>query len=352
MSCEIGMRIMNLEPTERVGRTEYCAHNELVRKITGLDPAAKDRKEQEKAWDKFYRWADYDFLWFADDGPDAWQKLGRATDMGHAVYAEGGTDFRDTLICPFKTPEEALSFDAAGEYGLPDVNERARYFQEVHQKMKAAYPELVNPGGYYKTLVSGCIETFGWDIFLMAVGTDQEKFGEYVLEGFFNVTLANIRAWAKTGVKVFVSHDDMVWTKGAIFKPEWYRKYIFPRYKKLWQPLKEAGIKVLFCSDGNFTEFIDDVAAAGADGFIFEPTTDLQRIASKYGKTHVIVGNADCRALTFGTKEDIEKEVKRCMDTAKACPGFIMAVGNHIPPNIPLDNALHYFDLVRKYGKR
>ena len=27
--------------------------------------------------------------------------------------------------------------------------------------------------------------------------------------------------------------------------------------------LKEAGIKVLFCSDGNYTEFVDDVAAAG-----------------------------------------------------------------------------------------
>ena len=97
MSYETGMKIMNLEPTERVGRTEYCEHNELVRKISGLDPASNDIKKQEKAWDKFYRWADYDFLWFSEDGPDAWQKLGRAADMGHAVYAEGGTDFRDTL---------------------------------------------------------------------------------------------------------------------------------------------------------------------------------------------------------------------------------------------------------------
>ncbi|MFH1903668.1 MAG: uroporphyrinogen decarboxylase family protein [Candidatus Omnitrophota bacterium] len=352
MAYETGMRIMNLEMTERVGRTEYCDHNELIRKVTGLDPASKDRKEQQKAWGEFYRWADYDLLWFNDDGPDVWQELGRDTDMGHAVYAEGGADFRDTLTCPFKTPEEALSFDAAEEYGLPDINERTAYFQTIWQQRKKTFPDVVNPGGYYKTLVSGCIQTFGWDMFLMAVGTDPEKFGEYVLESYFNLTLANIRAWAKTGIKVFISHDDMVWTKGAIFKPEWYRKYIFPRYQKLWQPLKEAGIKVLFCSDGNFTEFIDDVAAAGADGFIFESLTDLEYIVSKYGKTHVIVGNADCRALTFGTKEDIEKEVKRCMDTAKACPGFIMAVGNHIPANIPIDNALYYFDLVKKYGKR
>jgi uroporphyrinogen-III decarboxylase len=64
------------------------------------------------------------------------------------------------------------------------------------------------------------------------------------------------------------------------------------------------------------------------------------------------MGNADCRILTFGTKEDIEKEVKRCIEKAKHCPGFIMAVGNHIPSNVPIENALYYFELVREYGRR
>ena len=352
MSYEIGTKIINLEMTERVGRIEYCSHEELIRKISGLDPASADPAEREKAQRKFFQWVNYDLGWLNNDGPVPWDKLGRTTNMGHAAWMEGGTDFRDTFIYPFKTPEEVLSFDAVKEYGLPETSERTNYFREVHQKQQETYPDMLSTGGYYKTLVSGCIQTFGWDMFLMAVGTDPERFGKHVLESYYNLTLANIKAWAKTDIKVFISHDDMVWSEGAIFNPEWYRKYIFPRYQKLWRPLKEAGIKILFCSDGNFTEFIDDIAAAGADGFMFEPMTDLEYIAAKYGKTHVIVGNADCRVLTFGTKEDIEKEVKRCMDTAKACPGFIMAVGNHIPPNIPLDNAFYYFDMVRKYGKR
>ncbi|OIN98038.1 hypothetical protein AUJ66_01700 [Candidatus Desantisbacteria bacterium CG1_02_38_46] len=352
MSYEIGMKIMNLEMTQRVGRTEYCSNTSLVKHITGFDPSSKNMEERTNAWRKFYEWANYDFLFINNDGPTPWQDLGRTTDMGHAVFLEGGTDFRNPCVCPFKTPQEVLSFDAAEEYGIPDIDERTKYFQQANLDGRKTYPSLIYPGGYYKTIVSGCIQSFGWDMFLMAVGTDPVKFGEYVLEGFFNLALANIKAWAKTDIKIFISHDDMVWTQGAIFKPEWYRKYIFPRYKKLWQPLKEKGIKVIFCSDGNFTEFIDDIAQAGADGFIFEPLTDLELVVKKYGKTHVIVGNADCRALTFGTKEDIEKEVKRCMNTAKSCPGFFMAVGNHIPSNVPIDNALYYFDLVNKYGRR
>lgn len=352
MSYEIGRKVINLEPTERVGRTEYCDHTDLVRKITGLDPESSNSGDAKKAWQKFYEWAEYDFLWNTSDGPIPWEELGRISDMGHATYMEGGSDFRDRVVCPFNDPEEVLSFDVAEEYGIPDIEERAKYFQKIYEDGQKTCPSLIFPGGYYKTLVSGCIQSFGWEMFLMSVGADPVRFGKYVLEGFFRLSLANIKAWARTDIQVFICHDDMVWTRGAIFHPEWYRKHIFSRYEKLWQPLKEKGIKVLFCSDGNFTEFVDDIAKAGADGFIFEPLTSLEFIVQKYGKTHIIVGNADCRVLTFGTKEDIEKEVKRCMDTAKSCPGFIMAVGNHIPYNVPLENALYYLDLIKKLGRR
>lgn len=351
MSIEIFKKILNLEFTERVGRTEYCAHVSLIKYITGLDPQSKNPEERENAYKKFFAWVPYDFLWSTNDGPD-WASLGRTTDMGHAIYAEGGIDYRKPKPCPFTSIDEVLNFDAVKEYGGFDIEERANFFKQSLENAQENYPDIFVTGGYYKTIVSGCIQTFGWEMFLAGVGADPERFGDYVLEGFFNLSMANFIAWAKVKPFAFICHDDMVWSSGAIFHPDWYRKYIFPRYKKLWDVLKEKGIKILFCSDGNFTKFIDDIARAGADGFIFEPLTDLETVVKKYGKTHVIVGNADCRILTFGSKQDIEKEVLRCMNTAKKCPGFIMAVGNHIPPNVPIENALYYFEAVRKHGKR
>ena len=38
--------------------------------------------------------------------------------------------------------------------------------------------------------------------------------------------------------------------------------------------------------------------------------------------------------------ELIRAEVERCMSLGRNCPGFIMAVGNHIPPNTPVENAI------------
>ena len=207
-------------------------------------------------------------------------------------------------------------------------------------------------GGYYHTLVSGAIEIFGWEMLLEAAGTDPERFGEEVLGSIFAQSLHHYKAWAETSIEVFMCHDDMVWTAGPFMNPDFYRKYIFPRFQELWRPLHDAGKRVIFCSDGTFDMFTDDLAAAGADGFCFEPTNDLEMLVRKYGKTHVLMGGADCRTLSFETKEDIERELRWVFNLARECPGFVFATGNHFPANIPLEHALFYFDLIEQLDKR
>lgn len=343
MSYDIGWSAINLEMPERVGHTEYCSHPLLVKAVTGVDP-----REDGSAWRKFYDAVGYDFIWSGNDGPE-W--TGRRTSMGHAVFQQDGVDFDQNIFCPFESPEEILSFDPVAEYGLPSIEDRAACFEKSWQSAQAAHPEQVVPGGYYKTLFSACIHAFGWEMFLSSAPLDYERF-DRVLEGFFQISMANFRAWAQTSARVFICHDDIVWSQGAVFHPDWYRKYTFPRYKKLWAVLKEAGKKILFCSDGDFTQFVDDIADAGADGFIFEPLTDLEYVVRKYGRDKVVIGNVDTRILTFGDKEAIRRDVQRCMDLGKPCPGFFIAVGNHIPHNVPIDNALYYFELVEKQGRR
>jgi uroporphyrinogen-III decarboxylase len=192
---------------------------------------------------------------------------------------------------------------------------------------------------------------FGWEMMLMAAGMDPKGFGE-VVESYGKFIMQYFEILAESDSDVIMIHDDLCWTSGPVMAPEWYREYVFPILKKETMLLKDCNKKVLFTSDGNYTEFVDDIAKCGVDGFVLEPTTDLGYIAQKYGKTHVIVGNADTRILLSGTKEDIEAEVKRCMDIGKHCPGFFMAVGNHIPSNTPVENALYYNEMYEKYSVR
>lgn len=59
--------------------------------------------------------------------------------------------------------------------------------------------------------------------------------------------------------------------------------------RKMWQPLKKAGKKVLFCSDGRWAMFMEDIARCGADCFILEPSNDLDYVAVRFGRIRCIV---------------------------------------------------------------
>jgi hypothetical protein len=292
-----------------------------------------------------------DLCFYINDGPVPWNERGRTVDMGHADFMADGSDRRDARPAPFKNADEVLAFDAVKEYGLPDFDELVAFYEQFYRRGQAEQPGWVFPGGYYQTIMSGAIQAFGWDLLLEAAA-DQQGF-ERVLDSFFELSLHHFRAWARTGIKAFICHDDMVWSSGPFLHPDFYRRAIFPRYAQLWAVLREAGKKVLYCSDGQWTLFLDDIAAAGADGFIFDPMTSFDQAVEKFGRTHVLVGSkVDCRTLTFGTREQIAAEVEASLKLGLRCPGWICAVGNHIAPNVPVDNALFYFEYLSSRWKR
>jgi hypothetical protein len=352
MSSQDGWAALNLEMPKRIPRTEYSAdrHWSLVRAVTGHDvyhdspPEARSRASRAfmKAWH-------YDFFWSTAVGNHEFGE--NRTNMGHAVYADGGVDYNDKIHCPYTDPEEVLRFDPWEVLGERDRGELTRRFESAYQNSVEAHDWGVNMTGIYVTCVSGLIALFGWEMLLLAAGLDPGRFGAMT-----NRYAAWIQqywaALAEADVPVVMMHDDIVWTEGAIFQPEWYREYAFANYRKYLDPILASGKKVMFCSDGNYTEFVDDIAACGVHGFVFEPMTCLESIAEKYGRTHVMVGNADTRILLSGTKAEIRAEVERCMSIGRHCPGFFMAVGNHIPSNTPVENALYYNQVYEELSIR
>lgn len=352
MSYSDGLAAINLEMPDRVPRTEYSAecHWDLVKSVTGIDVNAFSSEEiRSKASREFIRAWNYDFIWNILIHAPVFGDF--RTKMGHAVYASGGVDYNNDVNCPFEEPEDALKFDPWAVYGAKDKKQLILDFENHYQQNCQAFPNAVNMTGIYVTCVSGLIDIFGWEMLLAAAGIDPNGFGE-VTNRYVSWIQQYFDALAESNVPVVMIHDDIVWTSGAFLHPDWYRKYVFPNYKKLFRPLIDSGKKIMYTSDGAFTEFIDDIAACGVNGFVMEPTTDMKYIAEKYGKTHVFIGNADTRILLSGTKEDIRNEVQRCMDIGKKCPGFFMAVGNHIPSNTPVENALYYNEVYEELSRR
>jgi len=352
MSYADGWAAMNLEMPARIPRTEYSVqmHWDLIKAVTGIDVSISSPDEVKQAGARMLAAAwNFDFFWSTLIGHD---EFGAAqTDMGHAEYAAGGADWRDTIYCPYHDPEDVLNFDPWETLGPREHASLVQRFEQHYRENCADNPDGVNMTGVYVTLISGFIGLFGWDMLLLAAGTDPLRFGK-LANRYSSWIQQYFDALADSNVPVVMIHDDFVWASGGIFRPAWYREYVFPNYRNYIAPLREAGKKVMFCSDGNFDRYVDDVAAAGVHGFVFEPLTSLERIVEKYGQTHVIIGNADTRILLSGTHAEIRAEVERCMSLGRRCPGFFMAVGNHIPPNTPVENALYYNQVYEELSRR
>jgi hypothetical protein len=347
-----GMAALNLEMPDRVPRTEYSAHRHwnLVRAVTGIAAGEQSSPEiQTEAAQAFIQRWHYDFMWNILTSRQVFGE--RRTRMGHANFAANGTDFDTNIRQLFADPEDVFHFDFFAAYDVRDRQDLVREYDEHYRQACLRFPECVNMTGIYITCISGLIELLGWDTLLLAAGLDRRAFGDFTdrycawIQQYFD-------ALARSESPVVMIHDDIVWANGSFLDPEFYRSHVFANYRRMLRPLQDAGKKILFTSDGNYTEFVDDLAACGFHGFVLEPLTDMQYVAAHYGRTHSFIGNADTRILLQGSRSDIEAEVRRCLAIGKNCPGFFLAVGNHIPANTPVENALYYNEIYERLSRR
>jgi len=336
MSLDRGLQAINLRLPREIPHTQYISHLGYIDHMTGPKSAHPG--------ESLAKVLDFDFIW-TTASPDT-AKPGLWTDMGRAYWHERQQE-QDSRHLAFASAEEALQVDVLETYGVWDLETlKERYRREATEALKDHY--AVYPGGTYRTQISFAIAAFGWQTLLEMAGLDLKRFTK-ILDDWLQTLKVHYQAIAAAPYDCVLTHDDMVWTEGAFIHPDWYRGELFPRFKEVWDIAHAGGKRVMFCSDGNFQEFVPDLAAAGADGFIFEPLVDLEYMAKEFGQTHVLMGGVDCRVMTFGTESDTRRAVRRALDLGRDCPGYFFAVGNHIPDNIPLQNVIACMD---EYLKR
>ncbi len=343
MSYIDGWNALNLKMPDRIPHTEYISHRPFIKEITGYD--IENPKEAEKANSELALKLNYDFIWstFSRD----WKIL--RTDMGRAKFTETETPWESSY--PFKSVDEVLAFNPLESSQIPSIDDLTEDVRVYYKNGREQYPNAVFPGGFYNSVFTWSIVTFGWELFMLATQEDMNRF-EKILDQFTEMTMLIAEAHIRAEIPVYLFHDDIVWASGPAFSPAWMRKYIFPRQKKIFDHLKTGNAKIMFCADGNFDVFVDDLLEMNIDGFIFEPLTNLELLAKKCGKTHVLMGNIDSRILQGGTEKAIRNEVKRCADVGRDLPGYFFAVGNHIPYTVPIPSVNCYLEAIEEFGIR
>lgn len=143
---------------------------------------------------------------------------------------------------------------------------------------------------------------------------------------------------------------DMTDSRGPIAGIGVMDRYYFPHFRRAIAPFVEAGVRLIWHSDGNINDFIPRLTEAGVNGFQgFQEEhgvdyASLCRTRDRNGDPLMIWGSVSVTTvLPRGRPEEVRADVRRCW---RAAPdrGYVVGASSSICPDVPTKSILAMFD--------
>ena len=270
--------------------------------------------------------------------------------------------FIDEWGCKRKVTTESISVII--ESPIKDLKEHTHYtFPDPYATHRFEQLErAVQRFGDTKAIVLNVRDVFsdirdllGYEEALIALITEQEYVAQLlnrVIE--YNRTLAKI-AYEKFHICILGTTDDIAGTQGLIFNPKIFFNFLGPKFREVIKGFKDIGYYCIKHCDGDIMSVLEYWIDSGIDCIDpIDPLAgmDLAFIKQKYGDRVCIKGNVDCtKALVYGTKQDVEDEVKACLEKAAYGGGYILSSSNMIHSGVKPENYVTMIKALREYGK-
>jgi len=147
-------------------------------------------------------------------------------------------------------------------------------------------------------------------------------------------------------------NDDIAYNNGLLVSPKHLRGYFFPWLKKVAELCKQQDLPLIFHTDGNVYEVLDDIIDAGVSGLhpIQPNAMDIGYLKQKVGDKLCLLGNIDVDVMTRGTPQEVEAMVKKNLKEIAPGGGYIVGASNSVPEYIPLDNYNAMRQTTLEYG--
>jgi hypothetical protein len=347
MSLQRALAAIRGEPTDRVPLLELAAHPGLIQAVTGRDPYV-DTAEVFAEWIQRMD-IDASILGVL---PTPRTRPGAGDADEHHRFMSWG--LRDTpwLTEPlYRTEDEILSFD-------PRRHDPTSLQQKVDAAC-AAWEEaarlfggscLYVPGHYQ--LVLHYIPFYcDWGRFMELLALEPGRCRP-LFDRCTTYSTEVFTALAATPAPLVVAHEDLCSARGSIYPPSLLRAEVFPRFARIFEPVKRAGKRVLAFGEGNIESIAADLVAAGADGVFADPNNDLDVLMAAVGPRGMLAGGGDTRVVTARPPGEIREHVRSRMEAARRLPGFLFCLTGETPQDVPTGSLRAYFEACRELGRR
>jgi len=153
-------------------------------------------------------------------------------------------------------------------------------------------------------------------------------------------------------IDVLQYNDDLGTQQSLMISPAMFRRFLLPRYRRIFDTVHAYGKRVFMHSCGAVRAVIPDLIDAGVD--ILNPIQvgavgmEPEGLKRDFGDRLAFCGGIDVQStLPFGTTGDVRREVADRIRVLGAGGGYILDSTNLIQPDTPVENVLAMFDAGR-----
>ncbi len=267
--------------------------------------------------------------------------------MGLGLYFEAGEGPKFSK--PVRTAADVKALP------IPDPGDKLRYVTDavslIRQELDGRVP-LIGFSGSPWTLATYMIEGGGTKDFAKVKGmlfSDPASLHE-LLNRTAQAVILYLNAQVEAGAQSLMIFD----TWGGVLSPENYQRFSLQYMQQIVDGLhREAdGRKVpvvLFTKNGG--QWLDIMADTGCDGLGVDWTTDLKDARKRTGDRVALQGNLDPSVL-YGSKDTIETEVQRVLDSFGSGPGHVFNLGHGIHQHVNPEHLSMMVEAVRVKSAR
>jgi uroporphyrinogen decarboxylase len=344
---------------------ELLVHLGITDEITVLDPVQQLAKPCEEVLERF----NVDIRYVCAHGPDSFkggiEQNIRDGKLWHDLKDEFGVvwsmpDDQQLYMDISHHPLANATLDDIADYPFPDGSDLTRFTGVRQQalKLREETPYAISTGiggvvyeicWYMRGLERWFMDTLENTDFCEALLNRTLKFWMDYYVGFM----------AEVGdiIDIVMIGDDLAGQHGPLFSPDFYRRLVKPRHKKLIQHIKSlTSAKIWYHTCGGCTEYIPDLIDNGID--ILNPVQisaakmGPQNLKNTFGKDIVFWGGGidSQHVLPFAKPAEIREHVRRNLEIFKPGGGYVFNNVHNIQTGVPAENIVAMYDAAYEFG--
>ncbi len=344
---------------------ELLGHLGFSDEITILDPVQQLARPCEAVLERF----NVDIRYVCAHGPESFkggtEQNVRDGKLWHDLKDEFGVvwsmpDDQQLYMDISHHPLADATADYIADYPFPDGGDLTR-FTGVRQQaleMRNETPYAISTG------IGGVVYEYCWymrglERWFMDM-LENPRFCEILLEETLKFWMAYYSGFmAEVGdiIDIVMIGDDLAGQDGPLFSPDFYRKFVKPRHKKLIQHIKSlTSAKIWYHTCGGCSAYIPELIDNGID--ILNPVQisaanmEPQNLKCAFGKDIVLWGGGidSQHVLPFAKPDEIREHVRRNLEIFKTGGGYVFNSVHNIQAGVPAENIIAMYDAAYEFG--